>query len=229
MIDTTLTFDGQTENTSVSLPSGWSTIGQVPVTASAAALHGDRGARYASTTTSGRMQYDYGSNQTARPVYVQTYFRIGTLPSVNLYINAVLSLATGGSLQGDFRVNTNGTVSIRNGSTAVATSTQALAAGTWYRSDWMLDDAGDTQELRIYAGDTSSAILTISGTWSSSLTRVVSVGPNVAAADGVNFDIDTVRLSDQRQNAYNPTAPVTAWSRKLANGTWAPVYPQFGA
>lgn len=211
----TLTFDGQSDGVDVTLPSGWSTVGVVPVADDAAALHGDRGARYASTATSGRMQYDTGANQSGA-LWVQSYVRIGTLATANLYLGAVLSLATGGALQGDWRVNTNGTVSIRDGSSLAAggnnTSSAALAAGTWYRADWMLNDTANIQELRIHAEEAATPLFTLSGAWSSTLTRVLSVGPNAAAASGANLDYDTVRISDAQLGAFAPpAAPVGGW------------------
>lgn len=198
------TFEGQTEGASVTLPTGWTTVGQVPVAAAAAALAGTRGARYASTGTSGRMQYDTGANRTVLAIAAR--FRVGTLSTANLTVLSVMSLTSGGTLEGDVQVAPGGAVRIRNGSTAVATSSATLTAGTAYRIEWRLDTAADTQEARVYTATGTTPIITLTGAWSSGATRVAAYGPNSAAAGGTNLDYDDLTVADDWLTITAPAA-----------------------
>lgn len=190
----TLDFNA-TADGALSASAPWATNGVAPVVGAGAALHGAKGIAWASTGTAGRLTYDYGTNQTGL-IVLSTYFRVDTLSTANHYINAVYNLASGGSLQGDWRINpADQRVTIRNGGTAVATSSVSLAAATVYRAEWAINPTAGTQELRIYAGEGTTPILTLTGAWSSASTRVWSVGPNVAAAAGA-ITYDTIRVAD---------------------------------
>lgn len=213
----TLDFNAASDGAySASAP--WTIVGAAPTVGAAAAAHGAKGAQWATTGSSGRLQRDSGSNQTT--LVLSFYARVDTFSSVNHYIAACYSLATGGSLQGDVRINTGHTVSIRNGSTAVATSSATLSTATWYRFEWKLNAAADTQELRCYVGESSTPLFTLSGAWSSDLTRVVSIGPNVAAAGGV-ISYDTIRVADDWTGAFAPPPSHTRF--RYDGSTWVPM------
>lgn len=231
------TFEGQTEGASVTLPTGWTTVGQVPVAAAAAALAGTRGARYASTATSGRMQYDTGANRTT--LLIAGFVRVATLSTANLTLLSVMSLTSGGALQGDVRLTPSGTVQIRNGSTAVATSAQTLATGTAYWLEWRLDTATDTQDLRVYTATGTTPIFTLTGAWTSGATRVAAYGPNSAAAGGTNLDYDDLTVADDwiRKAAAPPTlyridagGTLVGYNIELLTGTPAALFaPNYAA
>ncbi len=196
----TQSFDSQTLNSPISLSAPWATSGSIPTATAASALHGAAGVAY-TAGTAGRIQHDLGSPQASYPVYTSSYFRIITMPtSAALYLGAILDLPTGGTLQADWRVNNNGTVTLRNdpgtGLVGIGTSANVLATNTWYRSEWMVDDFANTQQLRIYALESTVPLFTLSGAFTPSGTlRVLSFGPNVAYAGG-SVQMDTLRVDD---------------------------------
>lgn len=146
-IISTLDFDSFAEAATVAPSAPWSTNGVAPTATSAAAAHGARGARWASTAAAGRVQYDTGADQTGAHV-LSWYMYIRDYASVNHYIAGVRSLTTGGTSQGDVRINTNHTVSLRNAANvAVATSSAMLAEDTLYRCEWRVHQTAGTQEL----------------------------------------------------------------------------------
>lgn len=198
----TLDFDGLGEAAAISLSAPWATNGVKPVATSAAAVHGDRGARWASTATAGRITYDMGADQTAARVW-SWYMTIRDSSPQNCYIAGVLSLVTGGSSQGDIRINPDHTVSLRNGGTQVALSTRTLSEDTPYRFEWRIHQSAGTQELRVYEGESATLFFTISGGWTGANTRVFYIGPNIAAPDGA-LDYDTVRLADDWTGPFAP-------------------------
>lgn len=204
-IISTLDFDSFAEAATVAPSAPWSTNGVAPTATSAAAAHGARGARWASTAAAGRVQYDTGADQTGAHV-LSWYMYIRDYASVNHYIAGVRSLTTGGTSQGDVRINTNHTVSLRNAANvAVATSSAMLAEDTLYRCEWRVHQTAGTQELRVYEAEATTAYLTISGAWTGTNTRVFSVGPHAAAADGA-LDYDTVRLADDWTGPFAPAS-----------------------
>lgn len=202
-IISTLDFENFAESATVTPAAPWSTNGATAVATNAAGAHGSRGARWASTATAGRLQYDSGADQ-AGPHVLSWYMYIRDYASVNHYIAGVRSLTTGGVGQGDVRINTNHTVSLRNAvPSAVATSVQTLAEDTLYRFEWRIHQAAGTQELRVYEGESAMPHLTIAGAWTGTNVRVFVVGPHVAADDGA-LDFDTVRLADDWTGPFAP-------------------------
>lgn len=218
-IDTTVTFDGQTEGAAVTLPAGWATQSTGPLAAAAAAAHGDRGAQF-SSATSGRIHYDYGSNQSARAIVPTFYFNMSAVPTGNLHIAAIYSATSAGTIQGDLRIISGGAAQIRNGSTAVANSgATTLAANTWYRVEWRTKAGTSSgQELRVYLGEAASPLITLTGAWSAAAARAVYVGPYVALAGGPTVRYDTIRLADDFVGAFAPPAVTRRWHRKTSGG-----------
>jgi hypothetical protein len=145
------------------------------------------------------------------------------MATANLYLARIYSLPTGGTAQGDFRVNTNGTVAIRNGNVAIATSTPTLSAGTVYRAEWRTNVTSTTQELRIYTGESTSPYITLTGAWSTATARTWAFGPADAAATGA-IDYDTIKIADDwtgPEVISNPTVTATVgdYSRIIASTT----------
>ena len=218
----TLDFDAIAESATVTVSAPWSTSGVAPTGVAGAAVHGARGARWASTDAYGRIGYDFGSNQSG-PVVLSWYMQIRAFSGSSHYIASAHSLVSGGSLLGDVRINTVArTLSIRDGFTAVATSAATISLNRSYRCEWRINVSGTTQELRVYEGESSSPILTLSGAWTSNLNRVLTVGPNTAAAGGA-IDYDTVRIADDWTGAFGAEVLVTAWRVRTLTG-WEPVF-----
>jgi hypothetical protein len=214
-----LNFDDQTPGANVTLTAPWSSVGTLPTTVAAAADHGALGARWASTGTSGRLQYDTGSNQTV--LVSSCYFNVRTFSTANQYISSVYSLTSGGAIVADLRVNTSHTVTIRDSGTSVATSTATINSGFWYRTEWKLDSGANTQTLRFYEGESSTPLFTLTGAYTSDLTRVPAFGPNIAAAGG-SVDYDTIKIADDWVGPEAPGVTLTPVLRRLYfhNGQW---------
>lgn len=208
-VDASLNFDALTEGATLAPSAPWSTNGTAPTVRAASAANGAKGVNYASTATPGRVQYDFGSNQTSRAVVAAMNFRIPTISTTAMYLSAIYSLTSGGAEQADWRVNTNRTVSIRNGTTAVATSTIALLTNHWYHAEWKVEDATNTQTLRIYEPGDTTAIFELTGAYSSVLTRVPTFGPNLAAAGGV-LDLDDLTIANDWTVSVAPPPPAIA-------------------
>lgn len=186
----------------------WSTNGTAPDVAAGAAIHGAKGIRWASTGAAGRVMYDTGSNQATARVW-SFYFEVSTFASAHQYIGAIYSLTTGGAIQADWRINnTTRTVSLRDSTTAIATSAETLSTGVTYRAEWRVSDSAGTQELRIYTGEGTTPTITLSGAFSSSTARVFAFGPTSAAAGGA-IDYDTIKYADDwvGPEAGTPEAP----------------------
>lgn len=221
-IDSTCDFNGLTEAATITsglLPASWTLSGAGPTVLAAAAAHGAKGVRYTSTGSASRLQYDFGSNQTARAVVMDFYFRILTMPATPLYIATIMSLASGGAAQADVRVNADRTVTIRNVTTGVGTSTETLSTNVWYRGAWKVVDSTNTQEFRVYTGEGTTNLFgsALTGAYSSALTRVASVGPSTSAAGG-SVGFDTLRVANDHLDPF-VSSP---WARKTSGGLWQP-------
>lgn len=198
----TLNFDDQTEGSAVTVVSPWTLTagGTTPVATAAAAAHGAMGARWSSTSSAGSIYYELGASQTAKRV-LSFYFKPNTFSTANQYVGAIFDVSSNN--QADWRINTNRTITLRNASVAIATSTATLTAGTWYRCEWSLDPTTSGQELRIYAGESATPLIDLTGTYTSTTARRLTFGPDVAAAGGA-IDYDTVRVAD---DWVGPLAP----------------------
>lgn len=187
-----LDFDSMTAGAAPSgLPSAWTNQGTAEdfTISAAAADHGALGARLSAPTSYRRFVYTMNSTTSQR--VLSAYFNLRTYTNL-LYIGEAVS---GINNVANWRVNANGTVAIRNGSTAVATSSAVLSTNTWYRSEWMTNAGAATQELRIYAGETTTPLLTLTGALTSSDQTGFYIGL-VAASTGSSVDIDTVQIAD---------------------------------
>lgn len=214
-------WDSFGEGATVTLSAPFSNSGASATALTAAAHHGARGARYASTGTSGRQQYDFGSNQTGIRVN-SFYFKINTFSTANQYLCNWYSLSSGGTSQGDVRINlTTNTIRIRNGTTATGSdSTGALSAGVWYRMEWLINTTTSTTEARVYEDETTNIVAQTSGTWTGTANRVMSIGPSAAAAGGA-IDYDTWKGADNWVGAEVPPPPAsTHYVRR--SGVWVP-------
>lgn len=215
-----LRFDGLSDgNLTVSSPWSLPAGGVVPTVAAAAATHGAKGCRWASTTAFGRVDYDFATAFTAARV-LSFYFNIRTFSTVNQYVGAAENNHTSGTWRGDWRINTAKTVTLRNGATAVATSTATLAVNTVYRAEWKMNPANATQELRIYAGESATPLIDLNGAWSATDVQVFSFGPYVAASGGA-IDYDTIKVADDWVGADAPPVVLTPVLRRYRyNGTF---------
>lgn len=91
-----------------------------------------------------------------RPVsFLRWYMTFQADPAA---VTAIFSASSAGTLRAQVRINTARTLSLRNSTTTVFTSTAALAVDTLYRLEWDLDNTATTQALRIFLGDSSTVV-----------------------------------------------------------------------
>ena len=195
MLLSTYDFEGQTPGAQVTASAPWSLPAgsSAPLVASATeAVHGALGGLLTADASFRQLWFTEAQNADVR--VADMYLTLRTAPADNTYPVRCLegTSAAPGAARGDVRINTNRTVTIRAGSTAVATSTAALEVGVGYRFAWHVGPAG--QELRVYEGDNIDPAFTLShGTGFASHSALVF---GVVAAATVTLGMDTVRVAD---------------------------------
>lgn len=125
-----------------------------PVFDSAHAMRGALSGRYASAgaiTSTGR-------TFTARNViFDRAYVLVEASPAAAMY---VMGCNSGGTIRAQNRINADRTITVRNGTTAVFTSTTVLATNTWYRLERHIDLSAGTQETKIFLGHDATELET---------------------------------------------------------------------
>ena len=189
-----LDFESQTNGQAVTVSSPWSSVGGSTdfVASNAADTHGTLGARLASIDSFRHITY---SHSASTPLLLDLYFIPRTIASM-LY---VMSLPDAATTRCDWRINTDRTVSIRDAFNAVDTSTATLTLGTTYRAAWRLSSGG--QELRIYEGEATSPIITLTGAINNYAHTAIRFG-TITNSTGSALDIDTARISDDWLNPF---------------------------
>lgn len=198
----TLDFDGYAEGAPVNdLTLPWFSFGSTaPVAAAAAAVHGDRGAQIGGVTTAVRFEWREAQSTDTR--VISAYFRIVTAGGSATYFGSLLDTTTN---RGDWRINTDLTVTMRDSFTATGgTSPEALQVGVTYRYEWRTSTTG--QELRIYEGESTTPYITRTGTLTNNQHTYITTGL-VASPAGWAIDIDTVRVADDWVGPFAPTPP----------------------
>lgn len=197
----TYNFEGQTPGATAAASSPWALgTGSTDITvATAAAVHGTVGGRISAASSYRTIAWQEA--QTTATRVIDGYF-ILRAQTANAYL---LGMLDGATFRGDVRVNTNGTVSIRNGSTAVGTSAEALALNTLYRFAWKLSTSG--QELRVYAGESTTPLFTLTGALTSAQHTDLRAGLT-AGSSGFSVDFDTIRIADDWLTPVNPAVPL---------------------
>lgn len=203
-----LTFEDQTDGVTIgTLPSPWLVNpGSAAITAAAAAaIHGTLGARIVASTTFSSIQYPQTAGTPTR--VFAGYFIIRTMPTANAYI---CNLNNGASAIGtDWRVGTDGKVTARNNSVAIGTSTAALSVDTIYHFEWQVTST--TQELRIYQGESSTPLITVSGANTGGTYDRALIGLNNGNT-GAAIDLDTLQVADDWLAPFAPGAVPAGWN-----------------
>ena len=196
----TQTFETFTNGGALGLTSPWGINGAPAfVGSSAAAVHGSIGARL--TNSSGYSQLEYNATDTADRVYSH-YLTLRTVSNAFL-CGSIFDGATG---KASWRINADRTVAIRNASNvAIATSTQTIPLDVAHRIAWRINAAG-TQELRVYAGESTTPLFALTGACGSGQRTSWRFGVTAASA-GNTIDIDTVRVGSDWMAPYG--TPVT--------------------
>lgn len=126
--------------------------------------------------------------------YLDAVFRLSQLTGGPWYLMRVRESAT---VRATVRVNADGTIQMRNGTTVTGSATSALVtAGQPFRIAWHLDASGTSQEIRVFTGanlwgNTANPGGAVSGTFNTGNIDQFSVGPTLAAT-GAWF-VDSVR------------------------------------
>lgn len=217
---TTLSFDSDVDGAAPVLPSGWTSSGSGPafVVSAAAKVHGPLGLRLPAVTTSYR-RLTYAETASATPWALSMYVTPRALSTAVMYIAAVYN---GASALGDVRINVAGTVTIRNGTTAVATSSATLAVDTAYRFEWKVTPTTG-QELRVYAGDATTPLFTLTGAFAGTTVTGFAAGLTGAAANYA-ADYDSIVVADDFTGPWATTPPPTPVTPLFTYPISYPVY-----
>lgn len=142
--------------------------------------------------------------------YVDAIFVISDLSLGPWYIMRALS---GGTVQATVRVNTNGGVQCRNGTTAVGTETSTkVVAGEPFRVAWHVNNGG-TQTARLYTG------ANLFGTAGSSDT---SGAMNSGTFDRIGFGIAAPAVASGNIKVAIPQVEATTWPEPFGGSVPSP-------
>lgn len=214
MILEELHFDDHPEGATVSAPSPWLLQGASWTARTESAAHGERGARAEGVTGQARLACVTGQSAQAR--VLSYYWRLIDTPGLSYLGN----LTDGGTLRGDWRINTNGTVTIRNGYVAAATSTEAVALNVWHRSEWKVGPDG--QELRIYVGEATAPLLTLAGPLTNNQHTALGYGITNSGT-GSTLDIDTILVADDWTGPFAAETDAPLWHLVTGAGVNVPL------
>ncbi|MBP6038540.1 MAG: hypothetical protein KA604_04365 [Candidatus Saccharimonas sp.] len=190
-----------------------STTGTAPTFSAADTIHGAAGALSASGVVS-ILRQDIPSPLPS--IYWRGYIkRVLANPTVAQFAAARDSAnANCASLA----MQASGAIVLRDGNTAVATSTHTLAAGDWVRVEWYVDRGGtSTQTLELFysgniEGTIPNEVLTGACTAATTPLHQVSSG-SITASAGAQFAVDEAVLADAYVGPFaSPPYTVTVWN-----------------
>lgn len=208
LTDGTFDFESQTPNAPIVVAAPWvqaqAATPQPMIASSEAAMHGTLGGRIESAAANAARRYGYVRAASLDPLVIDTYLRVRNI-AANAYILALGR--SNGTAIGDVRVNVNGTVTIRNAGVAVATSSIALDWNKWYRVAYGTVAQG-TQELRMYEGEDTEPLFTLSGPVATTDPYARVDFGMVTASEGLSIDFDTARVGDDWFAPVNPAVPI---------------------
>ena len=116
---------------------------------------GTLAALYSATAGTSYSVVYFGSPTLRSASYMRWYVTFQALPASNTLIAALRAVTT---VRAEVRMNAAGTVTLRNATTAVYTSSATLSAGTTYRFEWdAINSTG--QQLRVYVGDSMTTVI----------------------------------------------------------------------
>lgn len=149
-------------------------------------------ARITSTTSS---TYILRKDQTSvASRYYRFYVRMSAIPSST---QTILASRNGSTAVSNIRIQNDGTLSIRDGTSTVDTSTVTITANQWARLELHYDSAGAKQWLRIFLGDNVDGQIpdqVLSGSATNGSTDNFQAGL-VTAQTSQTYDLDDIATS----------------------------------
>lgn len=156
------------------------------------------GSRYARLTTGAAQSISFIKNVILANAHsVSAYVRLGSLPTTN---TVVFNARNNTTVAGGVRFDTAGTLTLRDGSSAVTggTSAHALTVNKWYRIEWKCDFGTGVQELRIYDNPTSTTpieTLAPAASFTTSAVNNFNIGIT-SAVSSWQLDLDGIQVND---------------------------------
>ena len=178
-------------------------------------IHGTFG-RFNTTTSStdfARKQYSSTSSR-----FYRFYIRLSSLPAATATLFSLLD-APGTSTVSALRMQTDGTILLRNGVVTVDTSTTALNTNEWMRIELFYNAAASTQTMRIYAGadvDSTTPTETLTGAATNGATSYMQYGMITSQASQT-YDLDEVESSTVTWLGPPSTDTISAISGSIAS------------
>lgn len=199
----------------------------------ASAMHGPLGVLFTKGGTNAASLVEIRDAGGSTQISGSYYLRMTSLPGNNGNILGSQIRSVTDAQMGRFQINTTGFIGIYNSAgTAIATGTVAMSTGVYYRVEYeALTLAGTgTWSMRYYAGDSTTALDSISGsvttTEQSDRVRFGNLG---ATGTQATFSMDTLRLNVGGGVPLGPfkvvAAAATASVGATAVGTAAHVAP----
>ena len=212
-----LTFEDSTHGQAPTLTGAWHQAGAGTSTAhTGAAIHGTLGVRWPDMATYSALEYT-GAGLGATLV-VDMYVTLRSI-GANTVIAETRTAASGGTILAQLRIMSNRTVMLRNVTASVGQSTQALDLDTPYRLAWRLSSTG--QEVRVYAGESTTALFTVAGALTSNAAGALRIG--ATASSTCALDADTIRLADDWLDPYATAPPALHTHFTVSGGTLVPL------
>src|SRR5690606_16003481 len=84
-----------------------------------------------------------------------------------------------------------------SGGSALATSAGTISSGQVYRGEWMVDPSTNTLDLRIFEGEGTTPVVTLTyNSWTQSNQAYFTVGPAPTTSATGSIDFDTIKYAD---------------------------------
>lgn len=197
--------DDLTAATSTGVPAGTGTL------VSTATAHTNQAAEFTANSAS-TVQTRLGFTASTTSGALSYYQRAAGAPAITGSSTAQLLLSrvrcTSGGI--DVLLRSNGTVVLAHGSTVTTSSTGLWTAGTWHRLSLTFNITAGTAELKVYAGDSLSALATLSvtGGTATGTTTAIDVGvlTNGLSSTWVT-QFDSVQMEDASSSELGPYIP----------------------
>jgi hypothetical protein len=155
------------------------------------AANGTLSAKCVSTGVPGvYVQLVHTFNVTQGAFYLRMAVYIAALPAAP----TVIATANATGVSPDLRINTDGTITIRNNGSGVATTTATIPTNSWFLVEWKVDSGQSTQTARLYSGLTGTPVeTTLPSTYDQGALSSVMVG--ITATSNMTVWVDAVATS----------------------------------